>query len=65
MTPIVCCLALTSLVGLSADLHGTLSLSDRSTVNVRPAYGRAGSAVDLTTTPGIDLTFPGRRWLFN
>jgi len=42
-------------VGLAADLRGTIALSDSSEASLRPALvpGRSGSALDLETTPSV------------
>jgi hypothetical protein len=53
------------MVGVLADLHGTITFSDVSTVNARPAGVRTGTALDLGTVPAVELVFPGRRSAFD
>jgi len=42
-------------VGLAADLRGTLLLSDSSQASLRPALVRGGAALDLETTPAATV----------
>src|SRR5450432_2204848 len=58
---LACCFALSPLVGVPADLRGTLSFSDRSQATLHPANIRPGDAVDLSTTPAVQLDLAEHR----
>jgi hypothetical protein len=55
VTPLVLGLAMAQVVGLAADLRGTLTFSDSSTASWRPALVRDGTALDLENTPSANL----------
>jgi hypothetical protein len=63
VTLIACCFALIPLVGVPADLRGTLTLSDSTKVSAYPPYTveRKADFLDLSTSPRLDLTLPPAR----
>ena len=55
-------LALSRAVPLPAELRGTVVVSDRSEVRVRDSNELTGRALDLETSPALDVRLEGRRW---